>query len=159
MEAYHYIWDSTVGEDRKEDYGTAEAGPKTAFLTGVYLPFEVEKLFYSFKAQYTEFDHTTYTFPYDQDLVYKYGESWLGHWGGPDSKSLVLELKGDYANGWEAKMSYTALKKGVKISPEKDLDIYTLRAAKSLNKNKKITAYLQRSIGDDFLKAKLILLL
>lgn len=147
-----YIWDSTVGEDSKEDYGTEEAGPKTAFLTGFYLPFAAENGLYSFKAEYAAVDDTTYTFPYDQNLVYQYGESWLGHWAGPDSKTVVLELKADYHNDWEVKFSYTTVEQGLKIGAEKEMEIYTFKTSKKINKNNKITAYLQRTQGEQLLK-------
>lgn len=147
-----YIWDSTVGEDSIEEYGTAEAGAKTAFLTGLYLPFASDTVIYSLKAEYAAVDDTVYSFPYNQNLVYQYGESWLGHWAGSDSKVFVLQLNADYDQGLEAELTYTGLKKGLELKPEKELQLYTLKLIKKLNKNHQITAYLQRADGADILK-------
>lgn len=146
------IWDSTVGEDSKDDYGTDQAGAKIGWLAGYYRPFKTDNALYSIKAEYAAVDDTTYTFPYNQNLVYKYGESWFGHWAGSDSKTTVLQLNADYAQGWEAELTYTGVKKGVQLQPEKELDIYTLKAAKKLNEAHKITAYLQRASGEQILK-------
>jgi len=147
-----FIWDSTVDEESKDDYGTDQAGAKTGWLAGYYRPFKTEKALYSIKAEYAEIDDTTYTFPYNQNLIYKYGESWLGHWAGSDSKSVVLQLNADYDQGWKTQLTYTGVKKDVELKPEKELDIYTLRVIKNINKKHKITAYLQRADGEQFLK-------
>lgn len=142
-----YIWDSTISNTSKDVYQAVSSGAKDGWLAGLYLPFETKQAVYAVRAEYSKIDETVYSFPLNDNLEYKYGESWLGHWAGADSKVGILELSTNRLSGLDVALRYTGVEKEYYSKTAEELDIYTLEITKQLDEKSSLQIYLQSTEG------------
>jgi len=143
-----YIWDSTISSTSIDIYQAESSGAKQGWLGGLYLPFETEKALYAIRAEYSKIDETVYSFPLNNNLEYKYGESWLGHWAGADSKVGILELSTNRFNDLDIALRYIDIEKEYYSKAAEDLEIYILEIAKKIDEKSSLQLYLQSTEGD-----------